>query len=43
MEKPTELQQQQSKRISEITARGRQRYLEAGGDPKQRNFTTGIK
>ena len=35
MKKPTEIQQQQSERISEIAARGRHRYLEAGGDPKR--------
>ncbi|MEA5534330.1 hypothetical protein [Crocosphaera sp. XPORK-15E] len=35
MKKPTKLQQHQSERISEITAKGRQRYLEAGGDPKR--------
>lgn len=33
MKKPTELQQQKYERIDEIVARGRQRYLEAGGDP----------
>ena len=35
MKKPTELQQQQYERIGEIAARGRQRYLEAGGDQKR--------
>ena len=35
MKKPTELQQQQYERIGEIAAKGRQRYLEAGGDPKR--------
>jgi hypothetical protein len=32
---PTELQQQKYERIGEIVARGRQRYLEAGGDQKR--------
>jgi hypothetical protein len=34
MKKPTELQQQKYERIGEIAAKGRQRYLEAGGDQK---------
>jgi hypothetical protein len=34
MKKPTEIQQQKYERIGEIAAKGRQRYLEAGGDQK---------
>lgn len=33
--KPTELQKQQYERIGEIGALGRQRYLDAGGDPRR--------
>ncbi|MGV2390002.1 MAG UNVERIFIED_CONTAM: hypothetical protein LVR29_22350 [Microcystis novacekii LVE1205-3] len=32
MKKPTKLQQQEYERIGKIPAKGRQRYLEAGGD-----------
>jgi hypothetical protein len=35
MREPTEIERQQYDRIGEIAARGRQRYLEAGGDPKR--------
>ncbi len=35
MREPTELEKQRYDRIGEIAARGRQRYLEAGGDPKR--------
>ena len=34
MKKPTEIQQQQPARINEIVAKGRQRYLDSGGEPK---------
>ena len=35
MRKPTELEKQQYARLHEILLTGRQRYLEAGGDPRR--------
>lgn len=35
MREPTELEKQQYERLGEIAALGRQRYLNAGGDPKR--------
>ena len=35
MKEQTDLQKQQDVRLAEIMALGRQRYLEAGGDPKR--------
>lgn len=34
MREPTELEKKQYQRLREIFARGRQRYLEAGGNPR---------
>lgn len=34
MRKPTELEKKQYERLQEIFVRGRQRYLDAGGDPR---------
>ena len=34
MREPTELEKQQYERLGEIAALGRQRYLDAGGDPR---------
>lgn len=35
MREPTELEKQQYEKIGEIAALGRQRYLDAGGDPRR--------
>lgn len=35
MKEQTELQKQQDVRLAQIMALGRQRYLEAGGDPRR--------
>lgn len=35
MKEQTDLQKQQDVRLADIMALGRQRYLEAGGDPKR--------
>lgn len=35
MREPTELEKQQDARLAEIIALGRQRYLDAGGDPRR--------
>ncbi|MBD1839004.1 hypothetical protein H6F78_23055 [Coleofasciculus sp. FACHB-64] len=36
MTKPTEIEKQQYARIKELFALSRQRYLDAGGDPRKR-------
>ncbi|NER33005.1 MAG: hypothetical protein F6J93_02815 [Oscillatoria sp. SIO1A7] len=35
MRNPTEIEKKQSARLQELTAIARQRYIEAGGDPKR--------
>ena len=35
MREPTELEKKQSARLQELTAIARQRYLDAGGDPRR--------
>ena len=41
MKEPTELQKQKYKRFTELLERGKQRYLDAGGNP--RSYRAGIK